>query len=78
MLSPMTFEAVAADTLRERRAFADQQRLAAQLPRRPSTITHARHALASALRGAARHLDPSFVLADPQPAESRLLIARSR
>ena len=78
MLSPMTFEAVAADTLRERRAFADQQRLAALLPRRASTTAAARHALASALRDAARHLDPSLVRADSQPAEPRLLVARSR
>ena len=78
MISPMTYETVAADTLRERLAFAERQRLAALLPRRPSTIAHARHAVASALRQAAVHLDSSFVLADPQPAEPRLLIARSR
>ena len=78
MLSPMTFETVAADNLRERRVFADRQRLAALLPRRPSTVAVARHAVASALRQAARQLDPSLALADPQPAEPRLLVARSR
>jgi len=74
----MTFESFAADTIRERRAVADQQRLAALLPRRPSTIVVARHALATALRGAARALDPSFGFADPHPAEPRLMVASAR
>jgi hypothetical protein len=80
MLAHLSYELMARDTIRERLAQADQDRLAAQLRRGTASSSswfprHARASLASALRAFACRLDPSFAA---EPCEVRLAVARSR
>jgi hypothetical protein len=71
MQSPFSLEVYAQDVIRERRHYAAQATLAAQLPPRPRPDLAARLRLANALRALAVRLDPcadcksSLVIATP-------------